>query len=167
METLIKGKQHRINEELKKYSSNNISILKAYPLLRKNEFGQLEKLGPICRQYRSNYQQDIVKSLTNCNKIVNVRMGILTRQSLRNFTKGSRILIISSDITDPDHLIVEGEASQADTMSFEDIKKELGTDLQGVEVVLFAQPQSVKMAEYFYSQLGVPHTIAFDFPNLT
>ena len=110
-----------------------------------------------------------MKSLTNCNQIVNVRMDILTRESLRNFAKGSRILIISSDITDPDHLIVEGESSQAHTMSFTDIQKELGTDLdaQGVEVVLFAQAQSVKMAEFFYSRLGVPHAIAFDFPNLS
>ena len=55
IETSMKTKHNRINGELKKHTSNNLTFLNAYPLCLKNEIGQLEKLGPICRQYNSNY----------------------------------------------------------------------------------------------------------------
>jgi hypothetical protein len=66
-------------------------------------------------------------------------------------------------------LVLEGDYATADPLTFEDIELELGSQLdrKGMDVVILAQPQSVALGKFFHYNLGVPHVIAFDFPNLT
>ena len=78
--------------------------------------------------------------MSKCNKVVNVKVEYLNKNALRMVDNFSKILILDSDVFDPNHLVVEGENSEAEFIPVEKIKKELGHDFLGVEVVIFAIP---------------------------
>ena len=166
-EIFIKDQLQKINQKIRTSSSNNISILIGNPLAKITVSNEVQSIGPICRQHNSKHNTYIMDAMSKCNKVVNVKVDYLNKNSLRMVDSISKILILDSDVFEPNHLVVEGKNSEAEFIPIENIKKVLGHDFKGVEVVIFAIPQSERLAEYFYRQLNVSHAIAFNFPSIT
>jgi predicted ATPase len=166
----ISSKITKINEFVRKTKKNSITLLKAFPLVEKNNKDSINRSGPACR-FSSSFRQDLQHKLKSTKKEVCVRMDILSRKTLKeSLEENSMILHLASESCSSTHLYLEKENGLADPISLPELKELIGGDLKqyGIELVVLSIPFSIWIAEFFKKTLGVQHVICFnllDYPK--
>ena len=117
-EIFVKNKLQYVFNQIRKTSGNNITVLRCTPMVEQSSTGDYKRVGPIARYLNTHMRQEIFKNLSSvCHKEVNIKVDLLTRESLEQVIEESRILVLSSDVYFDMHLVCEGSLTAADKLS--------------------------------------------------
>ena len=172
--------QHRIlnekiqvlHSQIQRKSRNVFSFFKAFPLVKRKRTGELTRAGALTR-FPSRFREELMRTLTDCGKVTNIRMDIATRKNIKQcIESGTRLLHISSEEFSDDALYLESEDGAADVITQADLSDELFSnslgldrDSHGIEVIVLAVQSSKRLAEVIREKLKIPHVIGIEFED--
>jgi len=153
----------KILDKIRIRSHNVFIFAKAFPQVKVKGYDVIP-IGMTTR-FSSDFRQRILQMFKEKKRVVNIKFDTLTRETIRQISlSGCRVLHLSSDFQDFDHLCVEGKNGIVDYISLDDLQSLLAPEgyKVNIDVVVVAQPMSKRIAKAI-SELGVPHVVGFDF----
>jgi hypothetical protein len=169
---ILNEKIQLLHSQIQRKSRNVFSFFKAFPLVKRKRNGEFTRAGALTR-FPSRFREELIRTLSDCGKVVNIRMDIATRKNIKQcIESGTRLLHISSEEFSDDALYLENEDGAADMITQEDLSDELFSnslgldrDSHGIEVMVLAVPSSKKLAQVIREKLKIPHVIGIEFDN--
>mgnify|MGYP000868790425 CR=1 FL=1 len=161
-----------------------ITLLHASPILRGFQTTQEPSLELLSLNNQTKIptfcKSDILESLGEKGKVLNMKFEILTQEALKNaFDINSRILYIGSEVLHPDGLILEDAQGRSTLLTYKELKKlfneskfrrrqasNLGKSLivdSDIEMVIVGTINDEKLANFLVQELQVKHVIYFKF----
>ena len=163
IQTLIQM-QNQVLHKMQINANNLFTFAKATPLVNKITEKEVESVSDATR-YQFDMRSKIVDKLFRTGKEFKVKFDILTMKLLKDIANhGSRLLHITSDIAESNHICLEGRfgiCNQMPLRSIESTLKQISKVGLQVDVIGIAIPDSVKVGKVFRS-LKVKHVLCFD-----
>lgn len=164
---IITQKITQTYELIRKKNKNNFSVLRAAPLVDKDEYNNVIRIGPPFR-CPSEYKSKLTHILSKSSCSICVRFGVLTKELLKeHLFAGCKVLQISSKVPNNEYINVEDDEFVNDVLTIEDIVHLVGENLSdyGLDLLILAMPYSDLLAEKIKERLQVPNVIGFDLPR--
>jgi hypothetical protein len=164
LEIKYKEKLTQTYAQIRKRSRNVISILRAYPIVCHEGHRDLND-SVFCTHF-SSFKDDLVSTLIKDNKIICLKFETATRNNLiQQIEQGCRVLHVSTVIPHPNKLVLENEDFSADVIDLNTLGRLFEEKMRGfgVELVVWATPNSLELAKFCFDHLKVPNVVAFDF----
>ena len=131
------------------------------------------------------FKSELIDVLNHRNRVLNVKFEVLTKESLEaSISMGCRILYISSEMISEEGLIVEDSEFRPHLLKFKELKqlfekRKLKRDSNSgsedspttshkykLETVIIGSRNDVKLAEFFVTEIQVPHVVCFEFNEI-
>ena len=168
-----------INSLIRQNLFNMVTLLHASPTNR-----ELPSLGPHMPKDQikiPNFlRSDLLETLGERNKVLNMKFGILTEETLRSaLDTGSRILYLGSDVAHPEGIVLERAKGGCELFTYRDLQRLFTgskvkrfqaagdggglTGGSGIELAIVGTKNDEKFANFLAQDLDIKHVIYFRF----
>ena len=153
-------------DKIRQKNQNLILVLRAFSLVE-IENGEVYEPENICNFF-SNFRENLSRVLMKEQKLINIHFDIATESKIKSYlTEGCRVLHITSYSNKRECLVLEKEDSSSLVLNPEEIVQLLGDGLRkhGVDLIVFATPQSFELGQYVFEESLVPNVVCFDYKD--